>query len=141
MAQHRIGFVQLLDSRADLSARNAQHVGDFFQIGFQHITGIILTMLICAAVVGWQAVRISVVTELADIADAIAALDQSYSFSGFQGHAAVCAGSAFDDERDFCDDDDCVQVAEGFGRCIALVDPPKENNSIGGGSGGGVTNP
>ncbi len=65
---------------------------------------VILTMLICATVVGWQAVRVAVVEELADIADAIAALDQSYSFAGFQGHAASCSGSFYSDNRDFCDE-------------------------------------
>jgi hypothetical protein len=88
---------------------------------------IILTMLICAAVVGWQAVRLAVLSELADVAEAIAALDQSYSFAGFTGHAASCSGSIFTDNRDFCDDADCVGEDGGFGRCIALVDPVKED--------------
>jgi hypothetical protein len=96
---------------------------------------IILTMLICAAVVGWQAVRIAVLTELADIAEAIAALDQSYSFAGFTGHAATCSGSIFTDERDFCDDADCVGEAGGLGRCITLVGAVKEDGAAVSGSG------
>jgi len=87
---------------------------------------IILTMLICATVVGWQSVREAIVAELADIGDAIAALDQSYSFSGFQGHSSSCTGSTFNDERDFCDDSDCVGNVGLFGRCIVLSDAVKE---------------
>ena len=98
---------------------------------------IILTMLICAAVVGWQSIRVALVAELADIGDAIAALDQSYSFSGFTGHAATCSGSFFSDNRDFCDDVDCIQVDGGFGRCIVLVDPVKEDGVSVPGSGAG----
>ena len=99
---------------------------------------IILTMLICAAIVGWQSIREAVVAELADIGDAIAALDQSYSFSGFQGHSAACAGSFFADNRDFCDDLDCVGPVLGFGRCIALTDSVKEDGTPESGSGPGI---
>jgi hypothetical protein len=88
---------------------------------------IILTMLICAAIVGWQSIREAVVAELADIGDAIAALDQSYSFSGFTGHSASCSGSFFADNRDFCDDGDCIQTDGGFGRCIVLTGAVKED--------------
>lgn len=87
---------------------------------------IILTMLICAAVVGWQSIREALIAELADIGDAIAALDQSFSFSGFMGHSASCSGSFFSDNRDFCDDSDCVQTDGEFGRCIALSGAIKE---------------
>lgn len=96
---------------------------------------IILTMLICATVVAWQSVREAIVSELADIGEAIAALDQSYSFSGFQGHSASCSGSFFNDERDFCDSATCVGVDGAFGRCIVLTGAIKETNGIVGGSG------
>ena len=99
---------------------------------------IMLTMLMCAAVVGYQAVRIAIVTELTDIADAIAALDQSYSFSGFTGHAATCSGSFFSDNRDFCDDDDCIQADGAFGRCVVLTNPTKEDAVSVPGSGPGA---
>ena len=100
---------------------------------------IILTMLICAAVVGWQSIREAVVAELADIGDAIAALDQSYSFAGFTGHSASCSGSFFSDNRDFCDDDDCVQTDGAFGRCIVLTDAVKEDAAAVPGSGAAGT--
>ena len=96
---------------------------------------IILTMLICAAVVGWQSIREAVVAELADIGAAIAALDQSYSFSGFTGHSASCSGSFFSDNRDFCDDADCIQADGTFSRCIVLTDSVKEDAATVPGSG------
>ena len=101
---------------------------------------IMLTMLICAAVVGYQAVRIAVLTELLDIAEAIAALDQSYSYAGFTGHAAACTGSFFNDNRDFCDDTDSTGEDAGFGRCVVLSGASTEATSNPDGSGdlGGV---
>ena len=57
---------------------------------------VILTMIICATVVGWQAVREAVVSELADIGAAIAAIDQSYSYAGFEGHSAACPLKEYD---------------------------------------------
>lgn len=99
---------------------------------------IILTMLICAAVVSWQAVRMSIVTELADIAEAIGALDQSYSFAGFVGHAAACHGSTFDDQNDFCDEATaCVQVGL-ISRCITFNNGAKENGGLTAGNDAGA---
>lgn len=103
---------------------------------------VILTMIICAVVVGWQAIRMAVVTELADIAEAIGAINQSYSYVGFRGHDATCAGSSYDDGVDFCDEAiACVQVGS-MARCIDLIDPgvDKEQNGLatGGGNGAGA---
>ena len=98
---------------------------------------IILTMLICAAVVGWQSVREAIVAELADIGDAIASLDQSYSFAGFTGHSASCSGSFYDDGRDFCDSNTNVGVSGAFGRCIALTAATTETAAVAGGNGAG----
>lgn len=98
---------------------------------------IILTMLICAAVVGWQSVREAIVAELADIGDAIASLDQSYSFAGFTGHSASCSGSFFDDNRDFCDSTTNTQTAGSFGRCIVLSASTTESAALAGGNGVG----
>ena len=100
---------------------------------------VILTMIICATVVGWQAVREAVVSELADIGAAIAAIDQSYSYAGFEGHSAACHGSFFDDGPDFCDDTDCVQDNP-FSRCI-IIQPnrAKESDPVNFGSGGAAS--
>jgi len=87
---------------------------------------LVATILVIGMVVGLKSVRDSVVTELADIAQAIANIDQSYSYSGILGHAAQTTGSYFHDQADFCDvtntaihadplgteNSKCVQVAE-----------------------------
>ena len=87
---------------------------------------LVATILVIGMVVGLKSVRDSVVTELADIAQAIANIDQSYSYSGILGHAAYSTGSFFNDLPDFCDNatttaqtdpldaanSKCVQVAQ-----------------------------
>ncbi|QDT33566.1 hypothetical protein Mal48_28190 [Thalassoglobus polymorphus] len=67
---------------------------------------IIATILVIGMLVGLTTIRDQVVTELADVADAISALDQSYAFSDITGHASSTAGTMFDDEADFCDASD-----------------------------------
>jgi Flp pilus assembly pilin Flp len=64
---------------------------------------LIMTILVIGMVVGLKSVRDSVVTELADVAQAIANLDQSYSFSATSGHHAYTSGASFTDVADFCD--------------------------------------
>lgn len=59
---------------------------------------IILTVVVLALVVGWNAVAAALVGELTDIAGAFGSLNQSYSFRGVsaQDHAS-CSGSGFVD--------------------------------------------
>ena len=64
---------------------------------------LVATILVIGMVVGLKSVRDSVVTELADIAQAIANIDQSYSYSGILGHATQTTGSFYFDQADFCD--------------------------------------
>ena len=97
---------------------------------------IMLTMLVCASIVGWQAVRVGLVSELTDLADSIAAIDQSYSYAGFISPDLTLAGSFFLDNRDFCDDADCIQADGGFGRCVVLTNSVKEDANAVSGSGG-----
>jgi len=75
--------------------------------------------LIIGVIVGLKSLRDSVVTELADVAQAIANVNQSFSFSGVSGHHAFSGGGAFTDLADFCDTKDslgdwgnskCVQI-------------------------------
>ncbi len=80
---------------------------------------IIATLAVCGIVVGWSAVRVAVVTELADVASAIGVLDQSYSFGGVTGHHAVCSGTQFVDSQDDCDDVSCTAVG-GNSRCVTV---------------------
>jgi hypothetical protein len=82
---------------------------------------LIASILVIGVIVGLAAVRDSIVTELADVAQAIANLNQSFSFSGTAGHHAFSAGggSSFHDNADFCDrrdrDDD-----RGNSKCVTI---------------------
>ena len=64
---------------------------------------LIATILVIGLVVGLQAVRVAVVTELADVGDAIGTISQTYAYSGVAGHHASSNGSFFEDEKDTCD--------------------------------------
>ncbi|MCE9604843.1 MAG: hypothetical protein K8U03_08075 [Planctomycetia bacterium] len=64
---------------------------------------LVATILVIGIIAGLKSLRDSVVTELADVAQAIANINQSYSFSGASGHHAYNPGSFFIDSADFCD--------------------------------------
>ena len=64
---------------------------------------LVATILVIGSIVGLKSVRDSVVTELADVAQAIANVNQSYSYSATSGHHTFTAGAAFTDNADFCD--------------------------------------
>lgn len=64
---------------------------------------LVATILVLGVIVGLKSIRDSVVTELADVAQAVANVNQSYCFSGVSGHAANSSGGDFQDQRDFCD--------------------------------------
>jgi hypothetical protein len=63
----------------------------------------VATILVIGMTVGLSAVRDSVVTELADVGQAISNIDQSYLYGNVDGHHARSAGSLFHDAKDFCD--------------------------------------
>jgi len=77
------------------------------------------TILVIGVIVGLKSVRDSVVTELADVAQAVANVNQSYCFSGTCGHGGHSGGGEFQDRADNCDTKDghsgknskCVDVA------------------------------
>jgi hypothetical protein len=64
---------------------------------------LVASILVIGVIVGLKSVRDSVVTELADVAQALSNVDQSYSYSATSGHHAFTAGGAFSDLPDFCD--------------------------------------
>ncbi len=76
---------------------------------------LVLTIGVLMLVVGLHAVTKAVNYELGDIASAIGALDQSYSYDGFEkpsgkyGCHAFVAGSAYGDKADECD---CAEIIE-----------------------------
>jgi hypothetical protein len=85
---------------------------------------LVATILVLGVIVGLKSVRDSVVTELADVAQAVANINQSYCYSGVSGHAANSGGGEFGDQADFCDNNQdwgrqeskCVTVAAWAGR-------------------------
>lgn len=93
--------------------------------GFVISTELILvsTILVVGIIVGQTTLRDQVVTEFADTADAVSALDQSYLYSEIvvATHGSV-AGTTFSDAADFCDDNDNgAQGLDASGTCV-LVD-------------------
>lgn len=75
---------------------------------------LVATILVIGMIVGLSEVQHAVVQELNDVGDAIGALNQSYSYSGFSAfkhgwcHLAVrTAGSSFVDLADDCDNNQC----------------------------------
>jgi Flp pilus assembly pilin Flp len=75
------------------------------QRGFVISTELVLiaVLLVIGLIAGLTTLRDQVVQELGDLAAAIGAINQSYSFSGVTGHSASTAGSVFADLADFCD--------------------------------------
>lgn len=64
---------------------------------------LIASVLVIGVIAGLSSLRDSVVTELADLAQALANLNQSYSYSGVTGHHTFTGGGSFHDNADFCD--------------------------------------
>ena len=79
---------------------------------------LVATILVIGVIVGLKSVRDSVVTELADVAQAIGNVNQSYSYSGVSGHHAFSAGSAFTDNADFCDTSSLSDA--GNSKCVVI---------------------
>ena len=64
---------------------------------------LVASILVIGVIAGLASLRDSVTTELADLAQALANVNQSYSFSGTQGHHVFNGGGQFTDNVDFCD--------------------------------------
>ena len=84
------------------------------ETGFVITTELILiaVILVIGLIAGLTTLRDQVVQELGDLATAIGAINQSYSFSGVTGHTSSTAGSLFFDLLDFCDGP--LQQTSGF---------------------------
>lgn len=98
---------------------------------------LVASILVIGVITGLAALRDSIVTELADLAQAIANANQSYSFSGVSGHHAFSGGGAFHDEADFCDRP--WQGDWGNSKCIRICSaggPVGECDGPGGDKGG-----
>ena len=64
---------------------------------------LIATVVVIGLLVGLTTLRDNIVNELADVADALSEISQSYSFSGITGHSSSTSGSLFGDVNDFCE--------------------------------------
>jgi Flp pilus assembly pilin Flp len=82
---------------------------------------LVLTILVIGMVVGLAAVRDAVVSELADVAQAIANVNQSYSYQGITGHGSFTQGSSFADLVDYCDGTDSTGTAGQQSKCVNLT--------------------
>lgn len=80
---------------------------------------LVASILVIGVIVGLKSVRDSVVTELADVAQALANVDQSYSYSGTSGHHAFTAGGSFSDLPDFCDQANATQAIQ-ESKCVSI---------------------
>jgi hypothetical protein len=98
---------------------------------------LVMSILVIGLIVGLAAVRDSIVTELADVAQAIANVNQSFSFSGVAGHHTFSSGGAFHDNADFCDRPDNMGDS-GNSKCVTICSNPAtpECSGMGGGHGG-----
>jgi hypothetical protein len=88
---------------------------------------LIASILVIGVIVGLKSVRDSVVTELADVAQALANIDQSYSYSATSGHHAFTAGGSFSDLPDFCDGAAAPQESKCVTICNASLHPTGAN--------------
>ena len=66
---------------------------------------LVSTIAVLAMVVGLSEVAHAVNSELEDVASAFGSVNQSYRYSGLEGHYGARSGSLYDDETDFCDGD------------------------------------
>ncbi|MDA1213417.1 MAG: hypothetical protein O2955_12950 [Planctomycetota bacterium] len=63
------------------------------------------TVLVIGLTIGLTSLRDQVVQELADLAISIGSVNESYSYSGITGHTSSVAGSIFEDNFDYCEED------------------------------------
>ena len=82
---------------------------------------LVLTIVVLAMIVGLSEVAVAVNTELNDISNAIGALNQSFSFTGFQGstggsiskNKSFFFGSTFHNEIAACDNNTACDLVTG----------------------------
>ena len=79
---------------------------------------LVMTMLCVGMLVGMKSLRDSTVTEFADMAQALANLNQSYSLPAAPPVGA--AESSFDDEEDFCDQAADNDTATAGSKCVTV---------------------
>lgn len=73
---------------------------------------LVATIAVLSMVVGLSEIAHAVNQELEDVASAFGALNQTFRYSGLDGHSGGLAGSLFDDDVDFCDGDCDIVAAD-----------------------------
>jgi hypothetical protein len=76
---------------------------------------LVMTILVIGMVVGLSEIQHAAVAELNDVAEAMGAVNQSYSYTGFAARKTAAPnaiksfsnGSAFGDDQDDCDGNQC----------------------------------
>ena len=83
---------------------------------------LIASILVIGVIAGLSALREAVVSELADVAQALANVNQSYSYGGVVGHCAIMGGGVFVDLLDFCDA--AAVAAPQTSKCVTICVTP-----------------
>ena len=85
----------------------------------------IMTIVVIGLLTGLVTVRDQVLLELADVADAVSELDQSYAFSAITASVGSVAGSTFADAPDFCEQPGAGADQNGASgtQCLVIVAP------------------
>ena len=98
--------------------------------GFVVSTELVLlaTVLVVGLLVGMVSLRDGVVSELADVTQAVQSVNQSYGYDGLIGHNAATHGSTYVDLFDECDIN--VDTADTFAACIITSSPVPETTAI-----------
>jgi hypothetical protein len=88
---------------------------------------LIMTIMTLGVVVGLKSFRDGAVTELADLAQALSEIDQSYSYTGFSiavgGSTLTTVSSYFVDSADFCDTEDDDDTGSRGSKCVLVASP------------------
>lgn len=91
---------------------------------------LVITILGIGMIVGLTTLRNAVVSELADTANAVNNVNQSYSYAGRTGHDSASAGSVFTDQTDYCDAND--DAAGSDAQCVAVLAGTDEGTPVSG---------
>jgi len=88
------------------------------------------TLLVLGMIVGLTELRNQVVQELADLAVAIGRISQTYTFSEVTGHTAATAGSQFQDNNDYCDNNGVDPAGESAACVNVHTTPGADETSV-----------
>ena len=88
---------------------------------------LIATIAVIGLIAGMTAARDAVVSELSDVAGAVQDVNQSYTYTGVEGHSGMTDGSDYIDATDFCDDPN--DIADQADNCIVFDIPAADEGT------------